>query len=65
VQLAVGSAAQANVGAMAYASADGTFTLVSTSNSGIGRIIHVPSSGVAWVMLKVPGDTMVQAASAS
>jgi hypothetical protein len=65
VELAVGSVAQANVGAMAYASDDGTFTLVSTSNSGIGRIVHVVASGTAWVELKTPGATMVQAASAS
>lgn len=57
-KLAVTSVAQADIGKVAYASDDGTFTLVGTSNSSIGRVVHVPATGTAWVALKAIGETL-------
>lgn len=50
----------ASVGVGCFATDDGTFTLANTSSESIGRIIHVPATGTAWVQLKMPGDGVVQ-----
>lgn len=62
--LAVASVAVADIGKTVYASDDGTFTLVGSSNSSIGRVAFVPATGTAWVVLKRPGETLHHAAQA-
>ena len=42
---ALAGAAQANVGAAVYASADDTLTLTATGNSYVGFIVDVPAAG--------------------
>jgi predicted RecA/RadA family phage recombinase len=59
VKLPVTSVAKANIGAGVYATDDGTFILTSTGNASIGRVIHVPATGTAWVMLKMPGEALL------
>lgn len=49
VQLAIGSLAITDVGKPVYASDDSTFTLTSTSNSYVGRVVRFVSSGVGVV----------------
>jgi hypothetical protein len=51
----------AAVGVGCFATDDGTFALANTSSESIGRIIHVPATGTAWVQLKVPGASEGQA----
>lgn len=48
---ALGGATIANVGDAVYASADDTLTLTSSSNSYVGTIVDVPSSGQVIVRL--------------
>jgi len=49
VQLAVASVAITSIGLPVYASDDNTFTLVSTSNSLIGKVKRFISSGICIV----------------
>ncbi len=63
VQIPVTSVAIADIGKGAFATDDGTVALATTSASSIGRIIHVPATGTAWVHLKQPGETIIQAAT--
>ncbi|MFM2126257.1 MAG: hypothetical protein RL328_2708 [Acidobacteriota bacterium] len=49
VQLAIGSLAITDVGKPVYASDDDTFTLTSSTNSAIGRVVRYVSSGVGIV----------------
>jgi hypothetical protein len=50
VKLAITSVASTDdIGATVYASDDNTFTLASTSNSSIGKIVEWVSSTTAWV----------------
>lgn len=49
IQLAVGSLAITDIGAPVYASDDNTFTLTATSNSLIGFVRRVVSTGVGVV----------------
>lgn len=57
----ISSVTIAAVGVGCFATDDGTFTLGNTSAESIGRIIHVPATGTAWVMLKTPGASEGQA----
>ena len=49
VVLPIGSLAATNVGAAVYASDDDTFTLTSTSNTKIGKVVRFISSGLGLV----------------
>lgn len=64
VEAPVTSVAITDIGKAAYATDDGTIALATTSASGIGKIIHVPATGTAWIALKQPGELLNQAASA-
>ena len=64
-QHAVTSAAVANIGAMAYATDDTTLGLADTSASNAGRILNVPSSGVAVIQMLDTGEAGAQAATAT
>ena len=51
--LALSGAAVTNLDDLVYASADGTLTFTSTSNSFVGRCVGVPSSG--RIVLRLEG----------
>ncbi len=55
-ELPVASVAITDVGASVSATDDNTFVVAGAAESTIGRIIHVPATGTAWVMLKTPGE---------
>lgn len=60
-QLLIASVTVADVGEGVYATDNQTFTLATTSSNSIGRIIHVPVTGTAWVQLKRTGEAVAQA----
>lgn len=57
-ELPLTSVAKADIGKAVFATDDGTYTLVGTGNSSIGRIIDIPATGTCWVDLKVPGAAL-------
>jgi hypothetical protein len=59
--LAVTSVTVADLGEGVFATDDNTYAFATTSANGIGRIIHVPAAGTAWVQLKVTGEATAQA----
>lgn len=65
VKIPVTSVAKANLGAAVFATDDGTFILTSTGNASVGRVVHVPATGTAWVMLKTPGEALGAAQTAA
>jgi hypothetical protein len=61
VSVPISGVTVAAVGVGCFATDDGTFTLANTTAESIGRIIHVPATGTAWVKLKDPGESQGQA----
>ena len=61
VSVPLASVTIASVGVGCFAADDGTYSLANTSSDSIGRIIHVPATGTAWVALKMPGADEGQA----
>jgi len=49
VELPIASVATADLGATVYASDDDTFTLSSTGNTAIGKIVEIVATGIARV----------------
>lgn len=65
VKLPITSVAQADVGKAVAATDDATYTLTTSGNALVGRIIHVPATGTAYVMLKTPGENLIGAQAAT
>jgi hypothetical protein len=56
VEVAIAGVAQTNLGDAVYASDPSTFTLTSSSNSLVGRIVSVPATGTCIVEFADVGD---------
>jgi hypothetical protein len=58
VQLPIAGLVQTDLCSIVYASDDNTFTLVSTNNTAIGKVIRVASAGVAIVAFNAERTTI-------
>lgn len=62
-KLAISGVTVADIGEGVYATDNATYTLATTSSNAIGRVVHVPVTGTAWVQLRIVGDGVIQASA--